>query len=309
MRFAGYSQLAVRRLLSGIYSLKVRFFPGFKPYRYPAVRKIISWLMKSKIEYLDNVNGHKMYLDDRDSLGLAARSDYEPYETRVLSALIREGDVVLDIGANIGYYTLLFARQVGQSGRVIAFEPDPANFAILKKNVEINNYHNVSLHHAAVSDRSGKTRLYISEHFRSDHRTYDSGDNRAFLEVESCKLDEFPPVQALSPDLVKIDVQGFEYRALLGMWNIISRSPSVILATEFSPVCLQRAGTSPGLFLRMLCEAGFHLLALSEEKSQLRPVAPAELLEAYTVRNEKYTNLLCARDTEGRRLKEALSIL
>jgi len=89
-----------------------------------------------------NVLGHKMYLDDLDTLHLAINGIWEPLETNLIKNKIKEGDIVLNIGANIGYYTLLIARLVGSNGKVFAFEPDLNNFKILKKNIEINNYKN-----------------------------------------------------------------------------------------------------------------------------------------------------------------------
>src|SRR5512138_2867115 len=92
------------------------------------------------------VHGQTMYLDPGDSMGLAIQGTYEPEETEAVLRSVKSGMVVVDIGANIGYYTLLFARLVGPQGRVIAFEPDPATFALLKKNVDSNQHRNVELH-------------------------------------------------------------------------------------------------------------------------------------------------------------------
>ncbi len=79
------------------------------------------------------VQGQQMWLDDKDTLELATREIYEPMETGIFLKDVRTGGVVLDIGANIGYYTLIAARLVGPAGRVYAFEPDPENFKLLKK--------------------------------------------------------------------------------------------------------------------------------------------------------------------------------
>src|SRR3989344_3364089 len=89
------------------------------------------------------VMGNKIFLDDHDSLRLSILGVHEPYQTEIIMKNVKRGDVVLDVGANIGYYTLLFAKLVGPEGIVFAFEPDPTNFSILKKNVETNNYTNV----------------------------------------------------------------------------------------------------------------------------------------------------------------------
>src|SRR3989344_9219581 len=104
-------------------------------------RKLIRY-MKSPMTVID---GHTVYVDPVDSLRLTTRGYYEPYLTRVFDQHIKKGDTVLDIGANIGYHTLHFARLVGETGKVYAFEPHPSNFALLKKNIEANGYKNVVL--------------------------------------------------------------------------------------------------------------------------------------------------------------------
>jgi hypothetical protein len=71
------------------------------------------------------VQGHLMTLDDKDSLNLLCDGCYEPFETELVGAYINEGDVVVDIGANIGYYTLMFARQVGETGRFLRLSRIP----------------------------------------------------------------------------------------------------------------------------------------------------------------------------------------
>ena len=109
------------------------------------------------------VEGHKMFLDSVDTFHLCTNGYHEPIETDLIKKHVKRGDVVLDLGANIGYFTLILPRLVGEEGKVFAFEPDPENFALLKKNVEINSYQNVVLVQKAVSNRNGKATLYLYE--------------------------------------------------------------------------------------------------------------------------------------------------
>lgn len=103
-------------------------------------------------------------------MGLALNGNYEPEVTGILGEWIKQGDLAIDVGTNIGYYTLLFARQVGSSGRVIAFEPDPHSHDILLGNVAKNGYSNVELSRYALADRAGDRLLYIDSHNNLDHR-------------------------------------------------------------------------------------------------------------------------------------------
>ena len=89
------------------------------------------------------VHGHRMLLDRYDTLDLRRQGIFEPLATALLPLLVGDGDMVIDVGANIGYYTLLCARLVGKRGLVYAFEPEPQAFALLEQNVALNGYRNV----------------------------------------------------------------------------------------------------------------------------------------------------------------------
>ena len=150
----------------------------------------------------------------------------------------------MDIGANIGYYTLIFARLVGETGRVFAFEPDPANFALLKKNIETNGYHNVVLEQKAVSSTTGSLKLYISEDSAGDHKIYDSGEARQFIEIEAVSLDDYFSHKDGAVDCIKMDIQGAEWAALQGMSTLLSDTINMKLFMEYWPDGLEDFGAN-----------------------------------------------------------------
>jgi len=172
---------------------------------------------------LAEVLGHQMYLDKLDSLRLGVFGIHEPVETRWIQEHVPVGGVAIDIGANIGYHTLLLARQVGPTGHVYAFEPDPDNFALLSRNVTLNGYNNVTLEQAALSDSTGTLRLYQSARNLGDHRPFDSGDGRPFVEVSALQLDEYLNAYRDRLDYVKMDNKGGEAAALAGMCRLLAR--------------------------------------------------------------------------------------
>jgi FkbM family methyltransferase len=189
---------------------------------------------------LARVRGHRMLLhhpslDLYISRALLARGSFEPFETEILLDELRGGDTVLDIGANVGYYTLQFANRVGPGGRVFAFEPDPANFALLRSNVERNGYRNVALSPLAAADRCGPGKLFISATNRGDHRAYDSHDGRPSVTIRTTTLDHFFRGYGGPINLIKMDIQGAECSALEGMRGLLGRQNRVKMTTEFWP--------------------------------------------------------------------------
>lgn len=224
------------------------------------------------------VQGHRMHLDASDSLDLARNGWYELPETRLVNRTIRRGDTVVDIGANIGYYTLILARLVGPEGRVYAFEPDPANFSILERNVALNGYGNVVLARKAVSSKEGTIDLFLSDHNAGMHRSYESVLCTRSVEVEAITLDRFLESETRGIDFIKIDIEGSERPALEGMRAVLGRSRRVAILTEFSPAAMRESGSDPEEYIGALRDLGFALHLLREDGTPV-PADPGALSE------------------------------
>ncbi|MBE0429206.1 MAG: FkbM family methyltransferase [Thermoleophilia bacterium] len=173
---------------------------------------------------------------------------------------VRPGMTVLDIGANIGYYTMLFSSLVGKDGRVHAFEPEPLNFRHLESLA--GSLPNVRLHPVAVAENTKKAYLYLSEEMNVDHQTYDIGEGRPRMEIDCVSIDEYLRGEAV--DFIKMDIQGYEYYALRGMRDIIAKSGRVTLMGELWTYGTKRAGVDPSEYLRLLDELGFKLEFLDD---------------------------------------------
>jgi FkbM family methyltransferase len=251
----------------------------------------------ARLDFVDGVNGHRMYLDDRDSLRLSVARIFEPGETRYFASAIQPGDVVIDVGGNIGYFTLLFASKVGAAGRVEAFEPDPSNFALLSRNIAENGYSSVVLHNRAVWSKPGSLRLYLSETNRGDHRAYPSEEARRAVDIEAVRLDDlFPDSPGRSRvDFVKMDIQGAEYHALLGMRRLLERNAGVRVVTELWPNGLRRAGSSAEDLLELLSGLGFRFFELDEHSGTPTEIEREALLARAHADPEGFSNLLCQR--------------
>jgi FkbM family methyltransferase len=243
------------------------------------------------------VQGHRMVLDRYDTLDLRRCGVFERVASELLPALVHPGDVVIDVGANIGYYTLLCARLSGAQGRVYAFEPEAQNFGLLQQNIALNGYHNVIADRRALGAQSGTATLWVNRGSnQGDHRVYDPcEENRELTSIEIVSLDE-----ALSPDIavnfVKMDIQGYEALALDGMHTVLSRSPKVRLLTEFWPMGLQRAGTEASRYLDTLTRFGFiRLFEVDEAAGAVVATDARTLLRRYPANEDRFTNLLCLR--------------
>jgi FkbM family methyltransferase len=183
------------------------------------------------------------YISDRRTINL-------------LNSNITEGMRAVDIGANIGFYSILLSRLVGATGFVDAFEPDHHNFALLKSNTRYLN--NIAIHNVACGSRSGTAKLYISNDMNTDHHTYEGDGGRGYVEVDCLALDDyFSSMEIEAIDFIKIDIQGYDYYAIEGMKKIIFRSGHIMIHGEFWPYGLDKAGIEPREYLRLLENMGF----------------------------------------------------
>ena len=239
------------------------------------------------------IDGHKLFLDSEDSLRLSVYGQFEAFETEVIKKEIKEGDVVLDIGANIGYYALIFAKLVGPKGKVFAFEPDPENFALLNKNIKINEYKNVVLINKAVSNEVGEIKLYLNEYNKANHQIYPSKNHRKSILIQTTRLDDFFKDYKGKIDFVKIDIEGAEYLAIQGMSNLLNKNKNIKIITEFYPCWLENFNVKSEEYLKLLSKHGFKLYNLN--KNAVKKTSIPDLSKVYTVRKENYTNLLCKK--------------
>lgn len=238
-----------------------------------------------------DVDGRKMEVDLLDVVQNMVSTLGEPFEEEVISREVSRGDSVMDLGANIGFYTLIMAEIVGEEGEVFAFEPDPPNFEKLEASVELNGFDNVRLEQKAAFHRTGKHELYISEEDRSTHRLYPSEDRRKCITIDTVKIDEYLTDEEF--DFIKIDVEGAEYKALEGMRKTINRSGPLKMVVELSPPDLAGFDVTPGEYMDLLRGFGFELYVIDEADRELKSVPDNRLNGRLNPLG--YMNLLCVR--------------
>ena len=227
----------VQKTYLALHWCRKTFLPFLKAKHIPFANAIIGKIMRMRMKRITTKHGFTLYLDDADSLALSYNKQYEPEETQFFIDNLKEGMRVVDVGANIGYYTTLFSRLVGATGSVIAFEPDPTNFGLLKKNCNANGCQNVKLENLALSDQDGTAKLHLSEVNRGDHRMSSSDDGLETIEIKTVRLDDF--LQGREGfDLLKMDIQGHEFHALMGMEGLLNRQ-NITIVMEFMPEALK----------------------------------------------------------------------
>ncbi len=248
------------------------------------------------IHYVPDVHGSKMHLRAIDvvSLSIALTGAWEPFETKLVTKVVRRGNVAVDVGAHIGYYTLLLSRLVGETGQVYAFEPDSSAFSILEKNVQVNGYRNIVLYRKAVAAEAGRA-LLDGWVLRNPEQAGKTSGNKACQEVEAVRLDDYLERIGERIDFLKLDIEGQEYNALQGARKIIESNPDVIVLSEFHPDRLSEYGVKPKAYIDFLMEKGFTISGVSASTGELVRIVFPEDPNLYSAIARNYPNLFCSR--------------
>ena len=145
-------------------------------------------------------------------------NQWEPYETKLVIQNLEPGQTFIDVGANIGYFSLIAADAVGPSGRVLSFEPEEKNYALLAENIAHFSFSQVETVHAALSNCDNNGTLYMSEDNWGDHQIYQGAtSDRKSQPIRLLRGDQFLLKRLEKVDFVKIDTQGAELEVLKGI--------------------------------------------------------------------------------------------
>ena len=193
-----------------------------------------------------------------------------PYQLELFLDHIDQGMTVLDVGAHIGTYTTLAAQRVGRGGNVVAVEPDPRNVATIRRNLALNGIEDrVEIIEAVAGDSGGTVRFFFDEAEATGtmgSRWRDPVAESREVEVPSIRLDD--ELGELTPDVVKIDVQGAEVATLQGMRKILERGTPSAVFVELNQAALERAGSESRELLAVLAEAGLKAFLIDEARRE-----------------------------------------
>ena len=221
------------------------------------------------------IQGSRMHLrvdDPGISRELLMTGVHERRTTELVKREVRPGMLVVDIGANLGYYCLLEARLIGRSGLVYGIEPVARNFEVLQRNVESNGYENIRLFNMAMSDRSGTAKFLLTDASnwgsmidpRSDDKSAYIKERlaqlvRGSVQVPTMSLDEFLEQERVSQvNFIRMDIEGYEIEALRGMSRTLERcKPPLKVLIEVHNTVFRDPLASLGAPLQRMLDCGF----------------------------------------------------
>jgi FkbM family methyltransferase len=218
-------------------------------------------LVKLEVDEL----GLRYFMPTRGIMGQLVRQ-YGVYEEHIVNWTIdrfgdNPGGIFVDAGANVGWYTCLYGKLAGASGKVFAFEPEPTNYATLCRNITLNKLTNVKAFQAAVGSELGILNLNLGHKSNPGSHSLLSGHyTRGSIKVDIITLDDsilpkLKPEQWI--DLLKIDVEGFEYDSFRGAGIVLSRTKNVVM--EYSPELMKRGNRNPEALIELILASGFKM--------------------------------------------------
>lgn len=220
--------------------------------------------------------------DERDrfvSRRIREEGIWEPYETSLLLDLLAPGGVFVDVGANLGYFSIVAASAVGEGGTVFAFEPEPENFRLLQANAELNGLQpRIHAVQAGLAAGDGQGRLYLSDTNLGDHRIRAAGDGRDSLPIVLMDGGQYLDGRVSRIDLLKVDTQGSEYEVMLGLMPLLRRLPPPLrILIELTPLSLRQSGACGRALVELLTSLETPLWIVDHIEHRLSPHTAEEL--------------------------------
>lgn len=238
---------------------------------------------------LKTADGTKMFVDARDisiAPHLMLDGVWEEWTERVLRQLLEPGHAVVEVGANVGYFTLIAAHEVGATGSVIAFECDPVLAQIVRDNIEINGLQKIArVDERAASDRDGTATFYATDRHRGNGTLLagleqvpsNAHDARAAIDVQTTTLDT--ALGDARVDLLKIDAEGAETAIFRGAAALLEGGRVATIVAEWYPAYVHAAGDDPRTVLEAFAARGYAFSAIDMKRRRMNGVSIEQLIE------------------------------
>jgi len=254
---------ASRKILERGFNL----FEGSGIGKIPGVFKLFTYIESRLFNTIVEIDGQKFHLDVsgglRTTWNLYYKRIHEPHVTSIFCSLITPGATVVDVGASLGYYTLLAAKRVGNDGSVYAFEPHPPSFERLIENVKLNNWKNVQAFNFAISDKKGEKKLYVFKSGMASGSSFALKRDSVPITVKTMRLEDAVKTDI---DLVKMDIEGAEVEVLKGMERILAKGKVKIIC-EVHPKDISLLGHDVAEITELLKKHNYRIYLIDEEGS------------------------------------------
>lgn len=263
-----------------------------KSIRRPALDYLIHSLLNASADFFSLIKG--FYFPEKFTWEWKLEMLFQKYEEETVDFFkknILPGMSIIDIGAHVGYYTALFAKLVGPTGTVYAFEPDKDNFGLLEKNV--GNRKNVHLFNEAISDKDGFIDFYKIKGSTGCHSLIaPQNDEVKKINIPTATIDSFIKKHHLNKvDFIKIDIEGGEYLALAGMQKLFNSSRDLSIIMEFRPEAISSTKINPQEFLKIIRGFGFEIFEILS-KGNIRLITKTGDIEKFNYYRTGFINLL-----------------
>lgn len=241
-------------------------------------------------EIMRDIQGSKMILltskkgmdlkEDNIFKQLILDREREFEATKVLKQIIKPGNVIFELGANIGYYSLLESGLVGELGKIYAVEPEINNFNLLKRNIELNKIKNIEIFNLAISDKSGEFPFYISENSNLHSMVKPRQGNYRTIIIKALTVDYFLRDKG-KIDFLRMDIEGYEYQALIGMKKTLESNQNLKLFIELHSNLINTEKTIE--FLNTLKAYNFEILVAISHDNYMRRFLGKTKVEEITI--------------------------
>ncbi|MFH1509274.1 MAG: FkbM family methyltransferase [bacterium] len=272
---------------------------------YRNIKWLLIKLFHPSNEYVKNINGYKMYISTAKKgldvyeasifkqLAMDGVREFEA--TKVIKQLIKPGFKIFELGANVGYYALMESKIIGETGKVYAVEPEKNNINLLKRNIKLNNANNIEVNHMAISDKDGEYPLYVTSssnlHSMGKPKTRDYKTEM----VQTKSVDNFLKNKG-NIDMIRMDIEGYEYEALKGMNETLKNNPNLHLFIELHTHIIEPEKSKE--MLQKLKDNGFEIMVAITHDNHFRSILKETTVERITIddlmKDERLLKQKCA---------------
>ena len=249
----------------------------------------------------------KLYVHESGDLhvskAIQETGQWEVFETQLIAACLRDAHNFVDVGANIGYYSML-ASSLQPNLAIWAFEPEPRNAALFMRNKALNNAENVHLTVAGLASENKQLPLYLSDSNFGDHQIYDRGETRDSVSIELLNGAQYLSKYIDEISVLKVDTQGAEFEVISGLMPLLKNSINLQMVIEFWPFGLKKSGAHGHQLLDLLIDLKFPVYIIDHIGHQLIPCTEVQLREWIDDldkhrENEGFMNLFFGRVPDG----------